>query len=66
MYKYLYLIPFGMIYTVLFWIIIPRIEGRGAQFIIIVLLIPVAYLLTGYVDHYFPTFLYNFLRLFQF
>lgn len=66
MYKYLYLIPFGVIYTILFWVVTPRIEGKGARFIISILLIPVAYLFTGYVDHYLPTFLYNFLHLFQF
>jgi len=66
MYDYLYLIPFGIIYTILFWIITPQIEGKWVKFIIIVLLIPVAYLITGYVDQYLPTLLYKFIRLFQF
>lgn len=64
--QYLYLIPFVMIYSALFFVVIPRIEGRGAKFIIILLLIPVAYFLAGYVDQYIPRFLRYINRRFDF
>ncbi len=65
MFEYLYLIPFGIIYGFLFWLTLPRIEGRGLKVAIALLLIPIAYFLTGFVDAYLPRFLYNFQRWFQ-
>jgi len=66
MYKYLYLIPFGIIYITLFFIFIPGIEGRGPKIFTALLLIPVAYFLAGYVDHYLPRWIYLFSKRFNF
>ena len=66
MYQYLYLIPFMIIYSLLFFAIIPRVDGKGAKFIVILLLIPISYFLTGYVDQYIPRFLSWFFRRFDF
>jgi hypothetical protein len=65
MFEYLHLIPFGIIYGFLFWLAMPRIEGRELKFAVAVLLIPIAFYLTGFVDSYLPRFLYNFSRWFQ-
>ena len=66
MYQYLRLIPFGLIYILLFFIFIPRISGKGAKFFTIILLIPISYFLAGFADHYLPRLLYNFSRFFKF
>lgn len=66
MYQYLFLLPLVIIYSILFFVFTPRIEGKGAKFMVSLLLIPISYFLTTYVDHYFPNLLYNFLRLFNF
>lgn len=66
MYRYLFLLPMTIIYSVLFFIITPQIDGKGAKFIVALLLIPISYGLTTYIDQYFPNLLYNFLRLFDF
>ncbi len=65
MFEYLYLVPFGIIYGFLFWLTLPRLEGKGLKIGIALLLIPIAYFLTGFVDSYLPKFLYNFSRWFN-
>ncbi len=64
MYEYLYLLPMAIIYSVLFLVITPRIDGKGAKFIVALVLIPISFFLTKYVDHYFPNLLYRFLKIF--
>lgn len=58
--QYLRLIPFGLIYVALFFIFVPRAEGKAAKFFTIVVLIPISYFLSGYVDQYLPILIYRF------
>ena len=64
--QYLFIIPMGVIYLILFFLIIPQIEGKTAKFIVIVMLIPVSYFLSTYVDDYLPMMFYRFGRFFSF
>lgn len=66
MYQYLFLIPMGVIYFALYWLIVPQMNGRWTKVIIALLLIPIAYIITGYVDEYLPGMLYAFARFFRF
>lgn len=62
---YLFVIPWALIYTLLYWVTIPNISGKWVKRIVAVLLLPVAYFLAGYVDHYLPTMLYHVSRWFS-
>lgn len=64
--QYLRLIPFGLIYVALVFVFVPRTEGKFAKFFTIVVLIPIAYFLSGYVDQYLPTLFYRFQNYFNF
>ena len=64
--QYLFIIPMGVIYLILFFLIIPQIEGKTAKFIVIVMLIPVSYFLSTYVDDYLPMMFYRFGQYFSF
>ena len=66
MYQYLYLIPLGIIYFVLFAIVVPRVEGKGTKIMTALFLIPIAYFLTGFIDQYLPRWLYLFSKRFDF
>ena len=61
---FLYLIPLALIYTVLFWIIIPRISGKWPKIVAAIILIPVAYFLNEYFDAYLPNMLRSISRWF--
>ena len=66
MYQYLFLIPMAVIYLILYFLIIPQISGKTAKIILIVMLIPISYFLSTYVDDYLPMMYYRFVRYFSF
>ncbi len=57
--QYLNLVPFSLIYILLFWVIIPKLSGRWLKVVIAIILIPVSFVLAGYVDMYLPRLVYN-------
>ena len=59
MIQYLNLIPFSLIYILLFWLIIPQLSGRWLKVLIAIILIPASFVLAGYVDMYLPRLVYN-------
>ncbi len=63
--QYINLLPFSLIYILLFWLIIPQLTGRWLKVIIAIILIPVAFALAGYVDMYLPRLVYSINRWFR-
>ena len=59
MIQYLNLLPFSLIYILLFWLIIPKLSARSLRVLIAIVLIPVAFVLAGYVDMYLPRLVHN-------
>lgn len=63
--QYLNLIPLSLIYILLFWLSIPQLSGKWLKVLVAILLIPVSFILAGYVDAYLPRLLINIVRWFN-
>lgn len=62
---YLFVIPWALIYTLLYWVTIPNLSGKWTKRLAAIVFIPVAYFFTGYVEAYLPALLYRVSRWFS-